>query len=388
MKITTPVLPGTPSVSDEYTPIVMSATAQDESLIAWKETSSRRIQVGALANDDKTFRKIYETAGDEVHALVGNDDGGAMVVMASDPDIYSSKYCQSDATPSNAICGKFDVHRFNNTGIKLFTSTLTDKTNVDSDGALFAWWYGHTARLTYDSVNNQYLTYFRSAGSSPRPNVPGEIDIHAGDTLRRIDGATGARLSGGWQWGCSHSWSVRLAVSGARSIAVCHGDGFPNAMSAKQLNANGTVINTKEWLGNSDPAKRALGGVVPTADGFWINYIDYANTLRLHLAKIDLNGNIVIDNIISAATNLDSDYPFRAYMAKRGNDLLLGWKSGGNLVLATASLTTGLLTSDSVATTSKIDNFNEFVSLNNGDVIWASVSNNNAVTVSRVGACR
>lgn len=382
------MLPGTPSVSDEYTPIVMSANAQDESLIAWKETSSRRIQVGALANDDKTFRKIYETAGDEVHALVGNDDGGAMVVMTSDPDIYSSKYCQSDATPSNAICGKFDVHRFNNTGIKLFTSTLTDKTNVDSDGALFAWWYGHTARLTYDSVNNQYLAYFRSAGSSPRPNVPGEVDIHAGDTLRRIDGATGARLSGGWQWGCSHSWSVRLAVSGARSIAVCHGDGFPNAMSAKQLNANGAVINTKEWLGNSDPAKRALGGVVPTADGFWINYIDFSSTLRLHLAKMDLNGNIVIDNIISAATNLDSDYPFRAYMAKRGNDLLLGWKSGGNLVLATASLTTGLLTSDAVATTSKIDNFNEFVSLNNGDVIWASVSNSNAVTVSRVGACR
>lgn len=357
-------------------------------MIAWKENGARRIQAGTLASDDKTFTKVFETTGDEVHAVISNTNGGALLAMINDPDIYSSKYCYGTASTDKAVCGKLDLIRFNSAGSTLFTSTLTDKKNVDSDGALFIWWYGHNARLGYDTTNNRYLTYFRSAGSSPRPNVAGEVDIHAGDTLRLIDGATGTRLTGGWGWGCSHSWSVRLALSGTRWNAICHGDGYPNAMSAKQLDSNAKILSTTDWLTSTDPAKRALGGLVPVTDGFWLSYIDNSNGLQLRIAKFDLNGTKIIDNVISQATGLDATYPFRAYMAQRGNDLLVGWKSGGKLVLASASLSTGLLTSTPVTTSSQIDNFSEFVSLNNGDVAWAHVSSGRAVTVSRVQACR
>lgn len=389
VKTSTPSLPGTPMSSDEYTPVVVAAYGAKDSLIAWKENGARRIQVGKLDSDDKTFTKMYESVGDEVHAIVGNTNGGAILAMVNDPDIYSSKYCYSARTPDKAICGRFELQRFNASGTALFTSTLTDKKNVDSNGALFVWWYGHTARLGYDAADNRYLAYFRSAGSYDRPNVAGEVDIHAGDTLRLIDGATGKRLPGGWDWGCSHSWSVRLALSGKRWNAMCHGDAYPNAMSSKQLDANASVVNTFEWLSNSDATRRALGGVVAVSDGFWVDYVgDSGGNLRLHLAKFDLNGKLVSDSIISSATNLDSTYPFRPYMAKRGNDLLLGWKSGGKLTLATASLSTGQVTYAPVTTSSRIDNYSEFVSMNNGDVIWANVATNNVVTVSRVQACQ
>lgn len=357
-------------------------------MIAWKERGARRIQAGTLGSDDKTFSKVFETVGDEVHAVVSHTNGGALLAMVNDPDIYSSKYCYGASTTDKAVCGKLDLIRFNAAGTPLFTSTLTDKKNVDSDGALFVWWYGHTARLGYDATNSRYLTYFRSAGSSPRPGVAGEVDIHAGDTLRLVHGETGARMSGGWNWGCSHSWSVRLAQSGNRWAAICHGDGYPNAMSAKQLDANTSVLSTTDWLAGTDPAQRALGGLVPVSDGFWHSYIDNSNGLRLHLAKFDLQGKKIIDNVISEASGLDTAYPFRAYLAQRGSDLLLGWKSGGKLVLASASLSTGLLTSGAVSTSASIDNFSEFVSLGNGDVAWAHATQAGAVTVSRVQACQ
>jgi hypothetical protein len=389
VQISTPALTGTPVESDEATPLVLAPNGNDGSLLAWKENGSQRIQVGALSRDDKTFKKLYDMVADEVHAVSAQQDGGALIAMRNDPSIYSPKYCYSNSTPDKAKCGKLDLVRFSASGSTLFTSTLTDKTNVDQDGALFIWWYGHTARMGYDEKNNRYMIYFRSAGSSPRPNSTREIDIHAGDTLRLVDAATGKRLSSGWDWGCSHSWSVRLALSGDHWGAICHGDGYPNAMSAKQLDKNGKVLSTTDWLENTDPAQRALGGLVSVPEGFWLSYIDSSNgNLRLHLAKFDLQGKKIIDQIIPEANNLDSVYPFRPYLAKRGNDLLLGWKNNGKLVLATASLNTGSLTSQVVTTSSEIDNFSEFVSLNNGDVAWAHARQDGKVTVSRVPACQ
>lgn len=388
IRISQASLPALAAPSDEYTPVILSADGNGGagSLIAWKEKSASQIRVGRLAADDKQFSSLLSLGGDEVHSLLGHSDGGgALMLVSDDPDIYSSKYCKGSSTPANAACQKMQLVRFGSSGSVVFNTTLTDKANVDSEGALFIWWYGHTGRLGWDG--SRYAAYFRSAGSYARPNVAGEIDIHAGDTLRMVD-ASGNRLaSGGWQWGCSHSWSIRLAGNSSGWASFCHGDAYPNAMRLQLLGSTGTSGKTTEWLSGSDATTRALGGVVSDASGYWLSYLETTSgTLRLHLARFANNGSMSSDQIVSDATGIDATYPFRPWLARLGSQLLLGWKSGGKLMLQVAD-STGTPLGSPVPSSAAISNFDEFVTLANGDVAFANAGSAGSVSVSRVQAC-
>lgn len=383
---TQPGLPSLSAISDEYTPIALAPHGSNGSLIAWKERSATQIRVGRLAGDDKQFTSLLTLPGDEVHSMVGHGDGGALLRVANDPDIYSSKYCKGSATPNNAACQKMDLVRFDDSGNLLFTTTLTDKANVDSVGALFIWWYGHTGRLGWDG--SRYAAYFRSATSTARPNVAGEIDIHAGDTMRMVD-ANGNRLAtGGWQWGCSHSWSVRLAHNSSGWAALCHGDAYPNAMRMRLLDNTGVTSKTWEWLSGSEPTQRALGGVVADSDGYWLTYLETSGSLRLRLAKVSNAGSVISDQIVPGASGIDSGYPFRAWLGRNGKQLVLGWKSGSKLMLQAADASSGALIGSPVSTSASISNFDEFTTLANGDLLFAHAPASGTVTLTRVKACQ
>jgi hypothetical protein len=58
------------------------------------------------------------------------------------------------------------------------------------------------------------------------------------------------------------------------------------------------------------------------------------------------------------------------------NQLPMGWKSGGKLVLAVADAATGAVIEEPVTTTP------------NGDVLWAFSAGDRSVTVNRVAACK
>lgn len=383
---TQPGLPSLSAISDEYTPVALAPHGSNGSLIAWKEKNATQIHVGRLAGDDKQFTSLLTLPGDEVHSMVSHGDGGALLRVANDPDIYSSKYCKSGATPNNAACQKMDLVRFDGSGKLLFTTTLTDKANVDSVGALFVWWYGHTGRLGWDGT--RYAAYFRSATSTAHPNVAGEIDIHAGDTLRMVD-ANGNRLAtGGWQWGCSHSWSVRLAHNSSGWAALCHGDAFPNAMRMRLLGNTGVTSKTWEWLSGSEPTQRALGGVVADSDGYWLTYLETSGSLRLRLAKVSNTGSVISDQIVPGATGIDASYPFRAWLGRNGSQLVLGWKSGSKLMLQAADASSGALIGSPASSNASISNFDEFTTLANGDLLFAHASASGTVTLTRVKACQ
>ena len=374
--------------SDEYTPSIIAPKPDGTSVMAWADLGSKNIRLASLTAQDAIQQQLPAVPGLEVHAMLADAQGAALAVMSNDPDIYSAKYCQSSATPDKAVCGKMDLVRIDNAGAVTYRTTLTSKKNVDSDGALFAWWYAHTARLATDG--SQYAVYFRSAGSSPRPGVAGEIDIHAGDTLRFVNSSTGAMSAGGWDWGCSHSWSVRMAYNG-RWGAACHGDGFPNAMQVARFSSSTAAASSLQWLSGTDPAQRALGGLVPATGGYWLNYMQTSGgAVALKLAKVPDSGSALTqDSTISAATGLDAVYPMRPYMAAYGSGkLLLGWKASGRLVLAVADATTGAVTEGPVVTSLKIDNFQDMVTAANGDVLWAYTDGGANIQVNRVAACR
>lgn len=379
---------GSVSRSDEYTPALVAARPDGTSVLAWTDPGAGSIRMAALTPADALDRALPGLVGLEAHAMLPLPQGMALAVMDSDADIYSSKYCRGPGTPTNAVCGKMDLVQLDADGTVLSRTTLTKKQNVDSVGAQFIWWYGHTARLATDG--SKIGVYYRSAMSTARPGVAGEVDIHAGDTLKFVDAQSGALLAGGWDWGCSHSWSVRLGHNGRQWAAACHGDAYPNAMQVARFNGTAAVGNLR-WLDETDPARRALGGLVPATSGHWLNYIaDNAGTLVLKLAQVSESGStLTLDSVVSGATQLDSVYPMRPYMAAYGTGkLLLGWKAGGKLVLATADAATGAVTEGPIVTSLAIDNFQEMVSAPNGDVIWAHSEGSSSIAVNRVAACR
>jgi hypothetical protein len=389
VRSTTVTVGGNAAINDEYTPAVMAPRGDGSAWLAWTDKTSQSIRMASLTNADTLGASLPGLTGLEVHAMLATPSGAALAVMANDPDIYSAKYCQSGATPGNAVCGKLDLVRLDLNGSVLSRTTLTKKGNVDSVGAQFIWWYGHTARLASDG--SAIGVYFRSAMSTQRPGVAGEVDIHAGDTLKFVDGATGSLLGGGWDWGCSHSWSVRLAHNGTQWAASCHGDAYPNAMQLARLSGRTATPASLQWLGGSDPTQRALGGLVPVSGGHWVNYVEPVNGAPvLKLAKVPESGNAwPTASTIAAATGIDSGYPFRPYMASYGTGkLLLGWKSAGRLMLAVADASSGAVLEGPVSTTLPIDQFQEMTTTPAGDVVWAYSPGGSTLRVQRVAACK
>ncbi|MCC7020385.1 MAG: hypothetical protein IT332_11545 [Ardenticatenales bacterium] len=383
--------------SDEYFPLPVAPRADGGALVAWREQRSATVRVGTFSAATGGFvPPALSFPAEEVHALVAHDDGGgALAVVDGDPDIYSPKYCRGASTPDKALCGKMDVWRFDAAGETVWRRTVTGKTNVDRDGAEFVWWYQHTARLVW--TGDAYGLYYRNASSSPRPGVAGEIDIHAADAFRVLS-PEGGLLTHAWRWGCSHSWAVRLAFNGAFGTA-CHGDGFPNAFHVVVADRT-AQLGEATLQANVDPTKRALGGLVADGDGFWLLYqapdggttggSSGAGTMRLHLARIDNAGRIAADDVLAAATNLPTQYPFRPYLAAYGGDrLLAGWHSGGQLQLAVMDGRTGDLVEGPAGVDAQIDAWNDFVAFPNGNVGWAYAADRaSTIDFVRVGGCR
>lgn len=354
--------------NDEYHPLPLAARDDGGVLVAWREASAARVRVGAFDEDGRLEGVPLSFDGEEVHALVAHADGGAMAVVADDPRIFSPRYCRGPNTPDKPLCASLDLWRFDGTGRTLWRTTATGSRNVDSDGALFVWWYQHTARLVW--TGSEYGLYFRCATSSPRPGVPREIDIHAGDTFRFIDGS-GGLLDGAWDWGCSHSWSVRLAFNG-RYGAACHGDAYPNAFHVNVFDRLRQMGDVKLHEG-LDPTRRALGGIVPTPDGFWLLHMaQEASAMELHLAFVDNAGRPTRDEVLPEAVGLETSYPYRPYLAEYGADAMLaGWHTRGALHLAVLDRASGALVDGPVEVAAHIDKWGEFVPLPNGDVGWA-----------------
>lgn len=206
-----------------------------------------------------------------------------------------------------------------------------------------------------------------------------------------MNATTGALVPGGWNWGCSHSWSVRAGYDGSQWAAVCHGDAYPNAMQYAHMAAPAATQNTLQWLNDSDPTQRALGGLVPAKGGFWLDYLEASGgTLSLKLAKLPDSGSVMHPlRTVAIAKSIDSTYPFRPYMAAYGTGkLLLGWRSGNKLTLAVADATTGKTLEGPVTTDLALDSFEEMVPTASGDVVWAHSDGDGSISVNRVAACK
>lgn len=371
-------LPSQAVPNDEYHPVPLAARADGSSLLAYRDADEARIRVVAIDRNDVVTDTLFETPAAEVHALMAHEDGGAAVVIVKeDLDISIPEICQPE-------CSSMELVRFDDAGDVSMSAPLTDKLLVNEEGALFVWWFEHTARIAW--ADDTYGVYFRSARTIPQP---GGLTPRPGDTLRFIDD-TGTRLERGWDFGCIPSWSVRLEHNGVWA-AVCHGD-TPNAHRFVVL--DGDEQRQLLLLDGVRPSHRALGGLTARGNDFWLSYLArFGDDVELHLARITSTPEIIVDRVLPEAVDLDfrddaTVYLYRAYHAKLGDDLLLGWKSHAELVLAIADGETGVITHGPFTTDAPIDHFVEFVSFPNGDVAWANSAESGSVTLTRVSPCR
>lgn len=369
-------LPVSAIPNDEYYPMVLAPRADSSSLLGYREAARQDLRVVELDGADTVTGTLFQIEGQEVHGLLAHDDGAAIVLVREDPDIFSQEFCSGGTT-----CNSLELVRFDNAGNVTMNRTLTDKLTVENQGALFMYWFEHTARIAW--ADDTYGVYFRSARTIP---TSAGLVPRPGDTLRFIDSG-GNRLDRGWDFGCIPSWSVRISYNGVWA-AVCHGDEMPNAHRLVVL--DGDEQRELSFLEGVAPAYRALGGLTTYQNDFWLSYVQRSgNLFELHLARISQEPEVLLDHIVEEAVDLDYEtgYLFRTYHATLGDGLLLGWKSGDRLVLARADIDTGELVEGPVVTNAPIDHFVEFMSFPNGDVGWANSSNTGRATVTRVLGC-
>lgn len=374
-----PAVPSEELPIDEYYPVLLAPAPDNTSLLAYREADNARATVLELDHADQVVRTVFQTEAEEAHALWAHEDGGALVFVRDDPDIFSSEFCRS-GNNGQFPCGSLELQRFDASGNATMSTTLTDKLDVETEGALFIWWFEHTARIAW--ADDTYGVYFRSARTIP---TPGGITPRPGDTLRFVD-SSGMRVNRGWDFGCIPSWSVRIAYNQVWA-AVCHGE-TPNAH--RVVIFDGDEERELELLAGVPPAYRALGGLSTHEDGFWLSYVQRtANATALHLARIDRTAQLVIDRSVPDTHGLDfqEGYVFRAYHANYGDELLLGWKVDNQLLIARADRDTGELVEGPVQANAPIDRFVEFTTFPNGDVGWADAGSDGAITVTRVLSC-
>ncbi|MBL8297432.1 MAG: hypothetical protein JNN30_03695 [Rhodanobacteraceae bacterium] len=173
----------------------------------------------------------YSYAGEEVRGLVAHDDGGFALLLRRGSD------------------NSMRLNRRGADDTSVFTTALANTVAIAQMNT-------GDARLAYG--NSRYAAYFAVHG------VSGNFNGHEGDQLTYLS-STGAVLSGGWNWGCSHQlaglvgYHPGLNTFGAICLSDCYaskGVLYNNSRNLFAIDAacNGTTYGQFGQLANGDSA--------------------------------------------------------------------------------------------------------------------------------------
>lgn len=194
---------------------------------------------------------------------------------------------------------------------------------------------------------------------------------HQGDTLRLLD-KDGAAEGGGWDWGCSHSMDQRLASGPNGLVPICIADCYPG---------KGIYFNHSAAEITSDPGANCaggyftqLGGLVATADGFFLVFQDAQG--MGHLGHFDAQGGPISDRVLGGLGS--------SRLARYEDGLLIG--VAGNVMMGLEKLDAAgePIGEQGVVAVDLPDE--DFESRSDGSVAWATAKGAD-ITVVRVQAC-
>jgi hypothetical protein len=205
------------------------------------------------------------------------DDSGGVVLVSRNATGGGTGNC---GTPTN-LCGIppnppdpcWDMYmvRFDGSGHETWATKLTTSsaslppysTGPTGPQVFMLWWYAHNGRIAFDPTNNHYAGYY---GAAISVSQGGCINIHQGDEMRVVD--TGGNIvSGGFDWGCSHSAFERMTWDGTTFVTVCNNDADPGGTKTGRMAfapASVTIYPVNE-------VNAELGAVIKAGSGgYWL----------------------------------------------------------------------------------------------------------------------
>jgi hypothetical protein len=334
----------------DTSPAILGPTPSGGSKLAWADFSGT-VHVTALdANDQHTGTDATLTA-DEVHGLVAQDDGTTVLVKHG--DVMALEHLDS-------------------TGSVTFNTPIVGGNDHTASGDKWVDSWPHEGRIAWSG--STYAVYF---GHTQNWGAEGN---HQGDLYYDYDN-NGSRTGDNWDWGCSHSLDVRLALSGSTFGAICLGDCYPGGGIWFNHNTAEATINGT-CTGFSDGQ---LGTMVADGSGFAFVYTakNGANT-DVHFRVVDSGGGGILDQLITNTDGVDETLP---NLAHYGSNFIVGYSASsayylveidgsGNVLMGPETVTQGFGKSE------------DFINFANGDVGWrVDQYSSTSLTVARLRYC-
>jgi hypothetical protein len=216
----------------EWTRTATAAAPNGTLRVAWPAADGIHVTpltaAGRRAGADSVVKGAKEVGG-----LVAHNDGFALLTRVSD----SNKWKETAAA----------LIRYTN-GKQTWRTKLTGTASHDTAPLL-------DGQLTWNGT--KYGAYFVVHGAG------GFADGHYGDKLAYVS-AKGAKLSGGWNWGCSHNEGIALhAEKSGAFTSLCFDDWRSGLFVSTGIGAseNAPVVQREQcWAGY-------CGGTVPSRTG-------------------------------------------------------------------------------------------------------------------------
>lgn len=365
------VLPWSITVGDDFSwagnrPVHV-ASVPGGSRVAWSSGDGLAHVTPLDALDARSGPDLTILA-ESIRGFVAHDDGTSALLVVRGDDVF---FVKLDAM-----------------GQVLVETQLLGQLDPSVEGASWVSWWGHQGRMLWDGM--QYVVYlghshnFASVGS------------HQGDLMWFLDGS-GQHAGGLWDWGCSHSLDVRLALSNGGIGGLCVSDAYPG----KAILFNHNTLIHDEPSGNMAGSSTArLGGLVGLAGGgFALTFAsdegrcamlgdDGRCASSLHdvgFVRIGADGAPGAPTWLTNTLDVDEE---SAHLGRYGDGLLAAWKSPAGLALATLD-ENGSIHESSTVGGIDFSAKNDLTTHPNGDVSWAfSWDDNTSLKIVRVRACR
>jgi hypothetical protein len=389
-------------------PLMISPIPSGGSRIASMGSDGKVHIIELDANDTLTGSPVTIVAKDFEDILA--DTKGGVLLVTRDAQGGGTLNC---GNPSN-LCGTppspavpcYDMYmvRFDGAeetwSTKLTNSSATlppYSTSATGPEVYMIWWYAHHGRLASDGTN--FAGFFGAAISVTQS---GCINIHQGDRMKVVS-PTGAIITGGFDWGCSHSGYERILWDSRvnKYITICKNDAATDGLSGKIAYAPSMSKILAVDLNYSN-----IGNIVTEGDGgYWTisSVTQSGQTAGTDgLADVSLihfkSGTADKEVPVAVSTTLNERAP---HLANYGaTNLLAAWEQStmkGDLVYGASGRTmyiqvldakTGGLVSAPISVDVKGNRYQEFRSFPDGSVAYvAPGSSASKVKILRVMPC-
>jgi hypothetical protein len=389
-------------------PLAISPIPSGGSRVAWMGNDGQ-VHVTTLDASDQVTGSSFGIEANDFGDIYADDTGGVLL-LTRDAQGGGTLNCGNPSnlcgTPPNPAVPCYDMYlvRFDGStetwATKLTTSSASlppYSTSATGPEVFMIWWYAHHGRIASDGTN--WSAFY---GAAISVSEGGCINIHQGDEMRIVN-PSGA-ITGGFDWGCSHSGYERVVWDDRSSefVTMCQNDAQTSGKSGR-LAFSGwpvtTIYPVDLWYSNVGNIVLAGGGGYWTvtsdirdgqaaasdglADVHLLHFTDGAPDQNLIIAS-DAGLNDRAPHLASyGASNL-----LAAWETSSSEGQLSSWTSDRTLYVQVRDATTGAQVSAPIAVDVEGNRYYEFRSFPDGSVAYpAPGSSSSTIKILRVLPC-